>query len=401
LIEATLQNDMLSFNNSKTKVVYGLGEAVNIRKHIEIMIQELQEYFYIGDEIFLLVTKSVTETEFYKKFIEKLGSSEIVICDYQDPGLLELAEVFSLYRKNRQRIVVGLGGGSIMDLAKAVSGWAYHPRFIPAFPITSEGLPCYPLLLIPTLAGSGSEVSPYIIMTDKQGCKVTTGLIPSYLSIIDPSATVTAPPCETLYAALIAFTHSVEAFISSDSTEETDRFAFRAIELIIYYLSRVLQNKDDGESRSYLSLASVLSGFARKAGLGLTTAIGQQIHNLPYGLVMALLLPFIIKFNSHLCREKYDKINSLFVYRSENLEDTIQNWFTYLGVYCFEVTYRKNLETFLESEYCIRLATQLVLENMHYNTSPGKPDPEEIKKLIFSLYTIPLQYRSRDTYELF
>ena len=399
--EISLFQELSGFYTGKTRLIFGRGESLKLRTHIKNMIEDLREYFYIEEELFLIVSKSVTETNFYKNFLLNTKPAEVIICDYQDPGLLELAEIYSRYRKNRKRIIVGMGGGSIMDLAKSTAGWAYHTRFIPAFPIVSEGLPCYPLILMPTLAGSGSEASPYIVMTDKQGCKVTNGLIPAYMSVIDPLATVSAPLYETLYAALIAFSQSVEAFVSTNASEETKLYSYKAIELIIYYLARVLKNKEDEESRSYLSLASMFSGISKRTGLGLTTSIGQQVSNLPYGLIVALLLPAVIKFNYPLCEEEYDKINNLFLYRAENLADTIQSWFDYLGVYSFEGIYRKNIENFLQSEYCMRLATQLVLENLHYNTNPRKADEEEIKKLIFSLYTIPIQSQNQAFSHLF
>jgi alcohol dehydrogenase class IV len=386
---------------SRTKVIFGWEEALNIREHVNNMIKDIQKYFYIGQEVFLLVAKPVTETEFYSKFIKNIGPAEIVTYECQNPTMLDLAQVYSLYQKNRQRIIIGMGGGSIMDLTKAIIGWAYHNSFIPAFPRISEGSPCYPLILIPTIAGSGSEISPYIIMTDKQGCKITNGAIYPYLSIVDPYATMSSLHYQTLYAGLTAFSQALEAFVSKNASEETDIIAYKAIELILENFPRILNNKGDKKGRENFCLASVLSGFSINAGLGLPTAMAHQFHDLPHGLILSLLLPSIIEFNYPSCREKYDAINNLFFYRGDTLSKTIQSWFNYLGVYKFEGTYRKNLETFLHSEYCIRLSSELVMENIHSITNPGEVNADDIKRLFFSLYTIPLQTQVMDSVLLF
>jgi len=396
LLDILLENDIKSYiEHSKTRIVFGWEKSLEIRSYIDTVIRELQQYLYIGDQVFLLIARPLVDTEFYSKFIKRLGPSEVFSCECQNPGLMELAEVFAAYRKNRQRIVIGVGGGSIMDLAKAISGWAYHPGFIPAFPRISEGLPCYPLILIPTMAGTGSEVTPYIFMTDKQGCRVINGLVPPYISIVDPWPSLTSMHYQTLYSTMTAFSHSIEALVSKNATPETDKLAFRAIELILTNLPKVLKDKGHREGRTMLSLASVLAGLSTNAGLGLATCMALQIHNIPYGLILSLILPYVIEYNQVFCSEKYEKVNNLFIYRGEKLSETLQEWFNYLGIYSFDGIYRKNLETFLHSEYCIRLSTQLVKDNIHYVTSPITADEEDIKNLFFSLHTIPLQPHKR------
>ncbi|HPZ08290.1 MAG TPA: iron-containing alcohol dehydrogenase [Candidatus Eremiobacteraeota bacterium] len=379
---------------SKTTIIFGWEKSMEIRNYIDILIKEIQQYLYIGNEVFFLVSKPVTETEFYLKFVKNLGPAEIFPYECQNPGLSDLAQVFSVYRKNRQRIVVGMGGGSIMDLAKAIAGWAYHPGFIPAFPLISEGLPVYPLLLVPTMSGSGSEVTPYIVMTDKQGCMVTNGLVFPHIAIVDPYPTLSTLHYQTVYAALTAFAQALEALVSRGATEETDSLAFKAIEIILVSLPGVLANKGNREGRENLALASVLAGLAMKAGLGLATSMAQQIHDLPYGLILSLFLPSIIEYNESYCWEKYERVNNLFLYRSEHLSKTIQDWFSYLGIYSFDGMYRKNMEAFLHSEYCIRLSTRLVIDNIHYGTNPRQAEVEDIKNLFFSLHTIPIQVKT-------
>lgn len=396
MLDILLENDIKSYiEHSKTRIVFGWEKSLEIRSYIDTVIRELQQYLYIGEQVFLLIARPLVDTEFYSKFIQHLGPSEVFPCECQNPGLMDLAEVFAAYRKNRQRIVIGVGGGSIMDLAKAISGWAYHPGFIPAFPRISEGLPYYPLILIPTMAGTGSEVTPYIFMTDKQGCRVINGLVPPYISIVDPWPSVTSMHYQTLYSTMTAFSHSIEALVSKNATPETDKLAFRAIELILNNLPKVLKDKGHREGRTMLSLASVLAGLSANAGLGLATCMALQIHNIPYGLILSLILPSVIEYNQAFCSEKYEKVNNLFIYRGEKLSETLQEWFNYLGIYSFDGIYRKNLETFLHSEYCIRLSTQLVKDNIHYVTSPLMADEEDIKNLFFSLHTIPLQPHKR------
>jgi alcohol dehydrogenase class IV len=221
----------------------------------------------------------------------------------------------------RPDAVLGVGGGSNMDLAKITAAVLTHggsPRdYVGEFKIPSAILP---LICLPTTAGTGSEVSAASVLTDTDN-KIKVGVLSNYLrprvAIVDPLMTVTCPPKITADSGIDALTHAIEAYTAVDNTDFpilpgeksvyqgrhplTDALATKAISLIGANLRRAVRNGDNLEAREGMALAATLAGLAfSNVGVAAVHAleypVGGATH-CSHGAGNGLLLPFVMRFN--------------------------------------------------------------------------------------------------------
>lgn len=236
-------------------------------------------------------------------------------------------------------LIVGIGGGSTIDVGKCASLLCKHGGQILDYvaPPTGEGQsvpgPTTPYVAMPTTAGTGSEsTSVAVVSFPEQRLKVGVSdkhLYPS-LSIVDPSLTVSLPPGPTATSGIDALSHAIEGFTTRrfdakerpDSADErpdyggrnvlSDTLCRKAIELVANNLRAAVNNGSNLEARRNMSLGSTMAalGFSN-AGLGATHALAYPVageHHTPHGLTIALLLPEVIRFNAIGAPERYQEI---------------------------------------------------------------------------------------------
>jgi len=219
-----------------------------------------------------------------------------------EPSIKELESLAAIVREGKYDLVLGLGGGSVMDSAKIASMSATNKGLIEDYigvdKIRIKGLP---LICIPTTSGTGSEVTRFaVIRYEKTKKAISSDLIIPDIAIVDPTLTVSMPPKITACTGLDALSHAVEAMISTWATPFTDTLALGAVRAIFRYLKRAYNNGEDLEARYYMSMAATLAGLAfNDPKVLLAHSIGQTIgpiYNLPHGLSVAFALPYILDF---------------------------------------------------------------------------------------------------------
>ena len=216
----------------------------------------------------------------------------------------------------RPDAILGVGGGSVLDIAKLLSALTDQEAPVTAFfgkglvPGRRIGLIC-----APTTAGTGSEVSPNAILMDSADSE-KKGIISPFLlpdcTLIDPALTVGLPPRITAETGMDAFCHCLEAYINKFSHPLVDTAALRGIELIGKFLLRACRDGHDLEAREALATASMLGGL----GLGPVNTCGIHAlsyglagkYHLSHGLANALLAAEVMRFNRPACLERYAAI---------------------------------------------------------------------------------------------
>jgi alcohol dehydrogenase class IV len=174
------------------------------------------------------------------------------------------------------------------------------------------------MILLPTTAGTGSEVTPNCILTDVKpnGGHMKKGIVSPHIlartAIVDPLLTVTAPPSVTAASGMDALTHAIETYVSKSAQPITLPLALEAIRLIGKYLRRAVANGSDLEARRNMANASMLAGVAFANGFlggvhAIAMAMGGQF-NVAHGVANALMLPYVMEFNEMAATEKFANI---------------------------------------------------------------------------------------------
>ncbi len=212
-----------------------------------------------------------------------------------DPPVELIAKGVRFLQECDADLVVALGGGSAIDAAKGMAFIA--KRANPQKNIT--------FIAIPTTSGTGSEVTRFAVITDRQaGVKyplIDQALLPD-IAILDASFVLSAPPSVTADTGLDAITHALEAYMSCDASEISDALAEKSLELAFEYLPLAYGNGKNQEAREKMHMASCLAGMAfSTAGVGICHSIAHQLgakFHIPHGRANAMLLSYVVEFNA-------------------------------------------------------------------------------------------------------
>lgn len=221
------------------------------------------------------------------------------------------------YRSKKCDAILAIGGGSPIDTAKAVNilvseGGDDIAKYSGAGVLTR---PLKPFIVIPTTAGTGSEVTSVAVIADTEKevklAFASTFMLPD-AAVIDPRMTLTLPPHVTAATGMDAMTHSVEAFTCIAKNPLSDAYASAAIKKISANLMKVMKKPDDAEARLEMAQASTMAGIAfSNSMVGLVHALGHSlgaICHLPHGLCMNLFLPYVLEYNLESIREPLSEL---------------------------------------------------------------------------------------------
>lgn len=244
----------------------------------------------------------------------------IETCSFLDilpnPTVEMVDEAVRLYKASGATCIVALGGGSPMDVAKAVAVIARYGGSITEYEGAHKvpGL-TEPIIAIPTTAGTGSEVTAFAVITDTaRNYKLTVfsyELLPKY-ALLDPEFIMSAPPSVAAACGVDALIHAWEAYTSISASPFTDSMAEKAMELIGKNLRRFVANRKDKDAACAMMAGSTFAGLAFSwARLGDVHAMSHPVSaffNVPHGVANAILLPTVVEFNALADNGRYEKI---------------------------------------------------------------------------------------------
>ncbi len=221
-----------------------------------------------------------------------------------NPTIQNIEEGLQLYKDNDCDVIIALGGGSSMDCAKGIGARVARPKkSIPQMKgvlKVMKKLP--PLVAIPTTSGTGSEATLAAVISNpekKEKYPINDPVLIPHYAVMDPSLTVGLPKHITSTTGMDALTHAVEAYIGSENTRNTKKYAIEATQLIFKYLKRAYDKGDDIEARNNMQHASLLAGMAfTRAYVGYVHAIAHSLggfYGVPHGLANAVILPHVIE----------------------------------------------------------------------------------------------------------
>ncbi|ARK20689.1 iron-containing alcohol dehydrogenase [Sporosarcina ureae] len=263
-----------------------------------------------------LLKLGITDT--IEKPLQQMGCTTDIYTDVEPEPPLEIGERLVAYTRSHEfDLVIGLGGGSALDLAKIAAVLSMNDGNVSDYlnlsgnrTITDKGLP---KILIPTTSGTGSEVTNISVLSlNTTKDVVTHDFLLADVAIVDPELTITLPPKVTAATGVDALTHAIEAYVSKNANPVTDSLAFKAIQLISGAIRTAVKDGENKQARSDMSYGSYLAGLAFfNAGVAgvhaLAYPLGGQFH-IAHGDSNAVLLPYVMGYIRISCEEQLKHI---------------------------------------------------------------------------------------------
>ncbi len=293
---------------SPNKVLFGIGASSEIGKEAKALG---------GTKILIVTDPGVVSSGLVGSLQTNLEESRMKVFLFDrvepEPSASLVDESARLAKENGVDVVIGIGGGSSLDIAKGASLLACNPGNVLDYCgmdlIPKRGLP---KILVPTTAGTGSEVTRVFVLTDKRDNMkkvVFSNYALAELALVDPMLTISMPSKVTADSGMDALVHAIETYVSMNATPFSDLLASKAIELIAKYLPIAFAKGENIEARYHMSLASLLAGMAfASGGLGAVHALAYPLgteYHLPHGRTNAIMLPHVMEFNSICNRSRY------------------------------------------------------------------------------------------------
>ncbi len=316
--------DRITLFRTTKRIVFGLGAIDKVGAEVQGLKKK---------KVLVVTDPGIVQAGLLEPLKNSLQAAHIPFALFDgvepDPRLEVVRQCAEMGRKEGVEALIGYGGGSSLDIAKVAAVLLTNEGDLAQFfGIDLIPKPGLPVILIPTTAGTGSEVTPIAILSDTQE-KLKKGIVSPYLfpevALLDPQLTVGLPPVVTALTGLDALIHAIEAYTSVNAFDLTDHLAFRAMELLYDNIRTAYARGEDLEARSRMLEGSLLAGIAF-ANAGVTAVhafaypLGGEFH-VAHGLANSVMLPHVMRFNLLGNLPKFADIGSALGLNTDSLPD--------------------------------------------------------------------------------
>jgi alcohol dehydrogenase class IV len=373
-----------------TAIEFGSGSIKTLATHVK----QLK-----GTKVLLVSDPGVLHAGIISKVEEPLYLDKIPFATFTEVGMEATIESVDLGVKLAKSegcdIVVGVGGGSALDTAKAIGIMLKHPGEIRDYiGIDKVPGPGVPVIAVPTTSGTGSELTRFSVLSDKKAkAKLSVGSMfncPT-LALCDPELTVTLPAHITASTGMDALTHALESYVNKATQPISEALSIQSMKLIAKSLRLAVVQGENLEARHDMLLASSIAAMAfntTRLGLAHALAIPLGAHfKIPHGVVNAILLPEVMKFNLIGNQEKFVEIARIFGEKVDGLStrEAAERAVIAIRQLNKDVGITQTLSDYgLEEEHLELIAEEAMLSG-NVAVNPVKPTIEDFKNICRAL----------------
>ncbi|MFB4161200.1 iron-containing alcohol dehydrogenase family protein [Geomicrobium sp. JSM 1781026] len=341
--------------------------------------------------LLIVMSKSVAfvyEEELIEQFKRSAITVNFFLKPEGEPTMEHVNQAVELVHELDIDGICGLGGGSVLDLAKAVSVFALDDELrLDDVPLRWK-VQRLPLIAVPTTAGTGSEATKVMVITDKQaGVKKNPAhpdLIPD-VALLDPELTSQLPKRPAAYAGLDALAHAIEAYCSTKASLFSNHFAEQAIQLFRQSFKRSLDETSEMVAREQMLIASCYAGIAfSNSSTNLAHAMARPLGNatgMPHGLSVALLLPYVVSFGEQALEQKHRHIARLLGNTEEDLLAELQSLNEFANI-------STDARTYLHHQVLVEELVSQALQGNGIRTNCRVPTQEDIYHIYEQILTL-------------
>ena len=394
------------FSFPQPRIEFGRGVVNNVPKAIfnllDPMLKHIKKAVIEQPKILIIIgNKSVKSTGALDKILQSCEQNSIETlvfsCGKGEATVTMVDEAVEMALEEDVHFIVGIGGGSVMDVAKATAGIVTNGGLAEDY---HDGkpfeLPGLPFIAIPTTAGTGTEITNNAVLIDKtRGYKRSirgSNLMSKYI-LLDPELTLNCPPEITASCGADALVQAIESYVSIRSHPLADIYALEAIFLIVPNLRTVFENGDDYAARAEMLLGSFFAGIAfSNVGLGLVHGLAHPIgykYNIPHGKVCGALLPCVIEYNLKYRADKYARIGRIFsqldLFTKYEPEASDEKNAQRMASMIKEIFSQIQIPLKLRDLGVLKEDFDWIIENTKggsVNSNPRTPDPESLRELL-------------------
>ncbi|WP_075618856.1 iron-containing alcohol dehydrogenase [Paenisporosarcina indica] len=307
-----------------TAIEFGSGYINTLANHVKQLN---------GTKVLIVGDPGVLQAGIISKLEAPLKLAGIPFVIFTEVGMEATIESVDLgvdfARRENCNLVVGVGGGSALDTAKSIGIMLKHPGTIRDYiGIDLVPGPGVPVIAVPTTAGTGSELTRFAVLSDKKAqAKLSVGsmYVCPVLALCDPELTLTLPAHLTAATGMDALTHAMESYVNKATQPISETLSLQSMKLIAKSLRLAVVQGENLDARSDMLLASSIAAMAfNTTRLGLAHALAMPLgahFKIPHGVVNAILLPEVMKFNLIGNMEKYKEIAKIFGENVDGLSD--------------------------------------------------------------------------------
>ena len=301
------------------RIEFGDGAIQNLGEHVKA---------FDGKKPLLVSDIGIINAGILAKAIDALEASGLPSATYADiepnPTDISITHGVEVYKSEACDVVIAVGGGSVMDAAKAIRLLTSHAPPLEPYYADVGGVERIrgdmpPLICVPTTAGTGSEVSQGAIITDTslsttnrwRKRAIVTPFNMSDIALLDPGITLGMPPALTAATGMDAITHGIEAYVATKYHPIAEGVALQALRMLSANILKVYYDGGDVTARGEMLLGSCMAAFSFQKGLGAVHSLAHQLSTdapIPHGIANAILLPPVMEFNFSHATEKYAEI---------------------------------------------------------------------------------------------